>query len=167
MSEEVKICPECGAEYFAHVSECRACEVPLISPGDNISKRPAVSPGGELVCIEEGDYDRVTELARGLNRSGVECKVLNIARGGGSSCSGGGFGIFVQQSIAREAVKTVEDLWQKLHPELRQTEERLDAGLCPACGSGLNGSMNECPDCGLYLGGGGDNCGGCGPSHCS
>jgi hypothetical protein len=31
MYEDVKICPECGAEYFAHVEECNGCGVRLLS----------------------------------------------------------------------------------------------------------------------------------------
>lgn len=161
MSEDTRICPECGAEYFAHIMNCSTCEVPLIRPGE---KKEMPKAEGDLVCIDEGTYERVGELARELKKTGVECEVLNMSKG--KSCSSsGGFGLFVPRSIARQTVSMIEELMLKLHPELVEVDARLEAGLCPACGSPANGEP-ECPDCGLNLGGGhgADGCGGgCGP----
>jgi len=157
MSHETKICPECGAEYFAHIVNCASCEVQLIRPDE---KRQLPKAEGELVCVDEGDYDRATELARELKKQGVPCEVLNMSKG--KSCSsGGGFGLFVPMSIARQTVGMIEALMLRLHPELIEAEARLEAGLCPACGAPASGAA-ECSDCGLNLGGGGHDHGGCG-----
>ncbi len=166
MDEQVKICPNCSAEYYAHITECRACEVALVTPEEFSRAKAPRKAEGALVCIEEGDYDRITGLARALGSLGIEAQVL-MPPGGGC---GGGFGIFVQQSIAREAARKVEELWHRLYPEIKDAEARLDSGLCPACGSKFSPSDAECPDCGLFLGGGGDCSGGhsgCGPGGCS
>lgn len=161
MIEETRICPQCGAEFFAHIVSCSTCDVPLIRPGE---KKEVPRGEGALVCVDEGDYDRVNEFARELKKAGIEYQVLNIGKG--KSCSSsGGFGLFVHQSIAREVVGMLEDLMLRLYPELLEAEARLGQGLCPACGAPANGAA-ECPDCGLNLGGGhgADGCGGgCGP----
>lgn len=157
MSEDTRICPECGAEYFAHIVSCATCEVQLLSPGE---KKMMPRAEGDLVCVDEGTYERATELARELKKQGVECEVLNMGKG--KSCSSNGeFGLFVPQSIARQTVGMIEELMLKLYPELIEVDARLEAGLCPACGAPSNGEA-ECPDCGLNLGGGGHDHGGCG-----
>jgi len=161
MEEQTKLCPNCSAEYYAHIEECSTCEVALVT-AEELSRRKAPRSGeGPLVCIEEGDYDKVTGLAHALDGLGFETQVLKAPGGG---CSGG-FGIFVAQSIAREAAGNIEALWHKLYPEIKEAEARMDSGLCPACGSKFSHSDVECPDCGLYLGGDGSH-GGCGPSSC-
>lgn len=165
MDEQIKICPECGAEYYAHIKSCKGCEVDLIFPHEKAAyKKNLPKAEGELVCIEEGPYDRVSEISRELKKEGIEAQVLNA--GAGKSCSSSSFGLFVPMSIARETVRTIEEIYNRLYPELRQAEQRLQAGQCPACGAGLSASSDECPDCGLYLGGGAgpDDCGGCGPN---
>ncbi|MBI1912236.1 MAG: hypothetical protein HYS21_09565 [Deltaproteobacteria bacterium] len=169
MSDEFKICPECGAEYFPHAIECRTCEIALVFASE-LEKKKQAQPqaAGSLVCIEEGTLERVSDLANALGSIGFEASVYKM--GQGSSC-GGGFGLFVDQAIARSAVKELETIWQRLYPELKESEKRLEAGLCPACGSNVKESDTECPDCGLNLfadPGGFDSCGGggCG-SGCS
>lgn len=162
MDEQVKICPECGAEYFAHVKECRSCATALISPGEKPPKRAAPAEG-RLECIAEGPYERVYDFAHVLESSGIDAKVLN--RGKGSSCaSNAGFGLFVHESLKRASVEIIEQYCEMQSPELREAEERLAAGLCPACGADIKGADGACPDCGLSLGDacGDGGCGGCG-----
>ncbi len=155
MSEDTRVCPECGAEYFAHIVSCATCEVQLVRHGE---KKELPKPEGELVCVDEGTYERATELARELKKTGIECEVLNMSKG--KSCSSsGGFGLFVPLSIARHTVGKIEELMRRLHPELAEADSRQEAGLCPACGAPAKGAA-ECPDCGLNLSGGGH--GGCG-----
>lgn len=163
MDDQTKICPECNAEYYAHITECRSCEVPLIFPHEKVDSRVPKGEGA-LICIEEGTYERITELVQALQKEGFDAKVL---RAPSNSCGGGEYGAFVAQNIAREAAKKADELWQKMFPELIDAEEKLKQGLCPACGASLMGSSDECPDCGLFVGDP-DNCGGdgsCGSCH--
>ena len=174
MDEDVKICPECGAEYFSHVEECKGCEVRLVWPGEVKERRAekaAAAADSPLVCVEEGTADRLAELAGALRAAGIEPQILR-AHGGKSCSSGSGLGLFVPQALAKEAVAAMDEYWLNLHPELKEMEERLGAGLCPACGAKLTmttrGVITECQDCGLNLGGppgsgsgGGDGCGTC------
>ena len=164
--EDVKVCPECGAEYFAHVASCRACEVELVCPGEKA--HPEKKPRQEedpLVCIEEGALDKAKGVHADLKSLGFDSKVLNV--GGGVSCSSAVYGVFVNQSAAGPALKRLEELLHKRHPELKVMEEKISDGRCPACGSPLYYAVYECPECGLNLGGGGHmgggGCGDCGP----
>ena|SRR3990172_1424286 len=170
MEEDVKICPECGAEYFAHVSECRGCEVPLVHPGESAPvERKAPVDSDPLVCIAEGDLGRARALQADLKSAGFDSKVLNMNQG--KSCSGG-FGVFVNQSLAAQAAGKLQELFYKRNPEVKEMEKKVSEGRCPACGAEIFYSVYECPDCGLNLSGGGhggghshsggDNCGECG-----
>jgi len=163
MEEDVKVCPECDAEYYAHVSECRGCGVGLVFPGELAAKKVTSDDESPLVCIEEGTQERLNELSGALLAVGIEPKILRADAGGG--CGGGGIGLFVPQSVARRAVDALDDYWLKKHPELKEMEERMLQGICPACGAHLatatTGIVKECPDCGLNFdsGHGDDDCG--------
>ncbi|MBI5827688.1 MAG: hypothetical protein HZB22_08180 [Deltaproteobacteria bacterium] len=167
MDEDVKICPQCGAEYFPHIMVCAACEVPLIRPAE-APKMDLPDPAGSLVCVEEGDIHRVTELVRGLGSAGIEYEIMKID-GGGACSKSADYGIFVDSALAGPAVRVIDEFLRKVYPELKDAQDRRDEGVCPACGADVRGSTSgECPDCGLNLGGGGpggDTCGGCGPGY--
>ncbi|MBI5644005.1 MAG: hypothetical protein HY954_11095 [Deltaproteobacteria bacterium] len=160
--DDIKVCPECNAEYYAHVRMCRSCDVDLVTPEERQRLKAVPKAEGALVCIEEGDYDKITHLASALEREGLETHVLKAQKGG---CGGGDFGLFVAQSIARMAAGKIDEIWNKMHPELKEAEARLEAGLCPACGAKMPDRFGECPDCGLNLGGGCDD-GGCNSGGC-
>ena len=169
MDEQVKICPGCCAEYYAHITECRSCDMALVT-AEQWSKMQNASRGeGALVCIEAGDLDRINALCESLGALGIEAQVLSAPESGGG-CSGGcapTFGLYVPQSVAHAAAQKVEEIWHRMNPEIKEAAARLDAGLCPACGSEFSHSDAECPDCGLYLGDAGDGPGSghnnCGP----
>jgi hypothetical protein len=38
-----------------------------------------------------------------------------------------------------------------MHPEIRASNELINQGKCPACGSYVGENNNKCPDCGLML----------------
>lgn len=163
MDDDVKICPECGAEYFAHVEMCGGCDVALVRPGEQVERvRP---DDGQLVSILQGPQDRIQEYSRVIAAQGMECHVLNP---GGSGCSPA-YGLFVNQHDAEDAVRAIEQYTLDMHPELLETDAKLRSGLCPACGASLSNwtTSGECPDCGLNLEPGGGDCGtGCGPGSC-
>ena len=195
MTDAIKICPECKAEFFAHVSTCNQCDVALISPveeplekappagalpqaegkGQGCNPRQGCNP---LVSIMSGPCDRLKEFSTELEFIGIENKVLNTgARGAtpvagafqaGACSAGEGYGLFVPESLAGVSLKAIEDFQKRIYPELRQAEDALLNGLCPACGADIKNSPGECPDCGLNLSGAGgdgcddDGCGSCG-----
>lgn len=165
-NEQTKICPDCGAEYFAYVKECNRCLSELVPAEEMRGPAPSNAkrhPSDGLVCIEDGSYERANELAWQLREKGFDATVL---RAPAASC-GGGFGVYVEQGIAREAALYRDELARKLNGGLEEAEAKLRAGICPACGAALMGSSEECPDCGLFVGAsdgceGDGSCGGCG-----
>lgn len=165
-TEDTKVCPDCGAEYFSYVKECNRCAVELVSSSLMRGGEPAPRhkhPSEGLVCIEEGSYERANELAWQLREKGFDATVLRAPAG---SC-GGGFGVYVEQAIARDAAGYRNHLINQLNAGLDEAEEKLRQGICPACGAALMGSSEECPDCGLFIGvkedcEGDGSCGGCG-----
>ncbi|CAG0981284.1 hypothetical protein GPROT1_02304 [Gammaproteobacteria bacterium] len=165
-NEQTKICPDCGAEFYAYVKECSRCLSELV-PAEEIrgTSKPSAPkhPSDGLVCIEDGSYERANELAWALREKGFDATVL---RAPAASC-GGGFGVFVEQGIARDAALYRDELLKKLNGGLEEAEAKLRAGICPACGAALMGSSEECPDCGLFVGVSDDcegdgSCGSCG-----
>lgn len=155
-TEETKVCPDCGAEYFAHVRECGRCMVDLIPSSEARGGAPAKKkhPSDGLVCVEDGTYERANELAGQLREKGFDATVL---RAPAASC-GGGFGVFVDQGIARDAALYRDALLKKANSGLEEAEAKLRMGICPACGAALMGSSEECPDCGLFVGSTDENC---------
>ncbi len=163
MEEDVKVCPECDGEYYAHITECRGCGVPLVFPGEAAAKKITANDDSPLVCIEEGSQERLNELSGALLAVGIEPKILRADAGG--SCGGGGVGLYVPQSVARDATSALDDYWLNKHPELKEMEERMSQGICPACGAKLAisttaGVVKNCHDCGLNFtpGHGDDDC---------
>ena len=163
MDEDVKICPRCRAEYYAHITECKTCEVALIRPGEKEKEVEVKSPLDKdpLVCVAEGDYEKMKAVSFALQEEGVKHKFLNAGSGKASCSSGPIFGIFSELSKADKTVMKVQDVWQRLYPSMNLD---YDAGKCPECGAPIKGTPNECPDCGLNPTGHGGDCsdGGCG-----
>jgi hypothetical protein len=179
MSTDVKICPECDAEFFAHISECNGCHVALVSPCAPDLPEATTIPEPEdfeltednlrIISIEQGDIAKIDELHRALKARNIPSQVI-VAK---QSCNGG-FILQVPEYNVKNAFAAIDDYWQKVHPELKEAATREDSGQCPACGFELNSSPESCPDCGLSLGGGtesdnndcsepSDSSGSCGP----
>jgi hypothetical protein len=165
MSEqsEIKICPKCKAEYYAHVETCKECKVALVFPSEGADREPAGFsvpadwPAGDIACVVEGQHARIKELSMALDSRGVPHKIARIDceddKASAKCKPVDRFGLVVPRSLAEAAVKAMEAHWQAEHPELKLVNERMETGLCPACGTKLNGTPDECPDCGLNLAG--------------
>ncbi|VAV84016.1 hypothetical protein MNBD_DELTA01-474 [hydrothermal vent metagenome] len=155
MTTDIKICPECDAEFFAHISECNGCNVPLVHPDASpIATGELQMPDSDealrLVTIEQGDIAKIGELHNALNKRDVPSEVINATAAGGSC--GGGFLLQVPEYVKETAIAAINDHWHKLHPELGDAVEREESGQCPACGFTLDSTPTNCPDCGLNLG---------------
>ena len=77
MDDSTKQCPECGAEYYAHIEECGTCDVKLLSADDIAEGRIDTNSVSALVCIMDGPIDRLKEIANGLDTAGIECRTTN------------------------------------------------------------------------------------------
>ncbi|MBI5887034.1 MAG: hypothetical protein HZB85_10725 [Deltaproteobacteria bacterium] len=151
--DDVKVCPRCDAEYYAHVNKCATCGVELVAPGNlKQAKQALPDAAGELVCVVDGPRDRVLELSATLKKAGFAAQHLKVPDADGGCSTDKGYGVFVPKTQAQAAVKKVEGMWHELHPEMVEAQDRMNAGLCPACGTALRPDNPECPDCGLFLG---------------
>ncbi len=157
MDDSTKQCPECGAEYYAHIEECGSCHVKLLSSEDIAEGRIDTSSPSSLICIMEGPIDRLKEIAHGLDIAGFESRILNAKSDSGDDCSSGccsdTFGIYLSQSAAEKARIVARDIQNRMYPEIADMEEQISQGNCPACGHNIEFALAECPDCGLYIGG--------------
>ncbi len=157
MDDSTKQCPECGAEYYAHIEECNTCDVKLLSADDIAEGRINTNYVSALVCIMEGPIDRLKEISSGLDRAGIECRILNAKSDSGDDCCASGcgsdtFGIYLSQNVAKRAASVARDLQDRMYPEIAEMEKQISNGNCPACGTNIEFSLSECPDCGLYIG---------------
>jgi len=152
MDEDVKICPGCGSEFFAHIERCGRCDLPLIFPGEERPMAAETDEGeGSLVLLESGALGDMKWLSGRLQKAGFGPQVLNLSDGGGGCCSSEGYGLFVEEPFAIEAMKKVEEISLKASPELADMNKQVSAGKCPACGANISFSLHQCPDCGIPI----------------
>jgi ribosomal protein L40E len=152
MDEDVKVCPGCGAEFLPHIEVCNKCDLPLIRPGE---ERPVAMDSGDneaaLVLLESGTPGDMKWLGDRLKKYGFRPQVLNLA-GGGGCCSSDGYGLFVEEPFAIDAMRKLEEIHLEASPELKEMGEQISAGRCPACGADIGFALHSCPGCGLAIG---------------
>jgi hypothetical protein len=152
---QVKICPDCGAEYFPHIEHCADCAVPLLLPEEHkrvqeerkqCREKTLESP----VVVKEGDLNWLDELYNVLIDSSIP-SVIHADTNCKKGCSGHPYQLLVSASDAEKANELIEEHYVKVHPEFRESRERITEGKCPACRSPVQPDTVECPDCGLTL----------------
>ncbi|MEP9412378.1 MAG: hypothetical protein HRF42_13460 [Candidatus Brocadia sp.] len=84
--EKIKLCPECGLEYYTHVSECADCGIPLkISEeiGKKGNNKPDVTAHlhDEWVAIMEEGKEGIRELSDLLSGNGGISSKIALAPG--------------------------------------------------------------------------------------
>jgi len=150
MEDDVKVCPGCGSEFFAHIESCSKCDLPLIRPGEKSRVMDeAADSEAALVLLERGSATDMKWLDGRLNKAGFRSQVLNLS--GGGCCSSDGFGLFVEEPFAINAMRELERISLNASPELAEMNEQISAGKCPACGANISFSLHNCPDCGLSI----------------
>lgn len=155
MMSQVKICPDCETEYFAHVDHCADCGSALLSPDE---KRKALEERErcrekdleDQVVIREGDKKWINELYHALIDCGISC-VITADAGCGKGCSADTRHLLVSRKDAEKAHERIEEYYTEVHPEIRASRDLMSQGKCPACGSPVGSEAIECGDCGLTL----------------
>ena len=170
MSDNIKICPECSAEYFAHAETCSSCEVALVLPGqapaaahahDHDHEDSGIEwPEGPIEVLMEAPLEILKDMGNALNENRMPYEIYEKPHIEGveddknaKSCQAGQseYAIAVPKANMAESIKITEEHWYKLHPEQIESDKRAKQGQCPACAADLRGNTKECPDCGLNL----------------
>ena len=79
--EKIKLCPECGSEYYAHISACADCGVPLEMP-EEIGKKNDNKPDvvahihDQWVAIQEKKKKKVQERQKIVLRNTIHKSIL-------------------------------------------------------------------------------------------
>lgn len=147
---DVKLCPGCGAEYYAHVSDCADCGVPLVDPNSGELAGPDAELGGPTVAIRESSISQLKEFREVLEGSGI-ASCISASPG----CKSGGCGtsslLMVAEAHVVAANTRLEQHYLECHPEAAILPAEHDEHACPACGFEAAPDTRECPDCGLAL----------------
>lgn len=153
--ENIKLCPECGSEYYAHISACADCGVPLKIP-EEIEKKRDMKPDvathlpDEWVAIREEGKEGIRELSGLLSRNGIPSQIA-LAPGCSTGKCGCRYLLIVAKSEATAAHNCIEEFHTQKYPEIKTSQEWELQGRCPACGYCVSPDTKECPDCGLLL----------------
>lgn len=175
MTDTIKICPGCDAEYYAHIEWCRDCEIELPMPGEETATGGAeqgasAAPGQKHAIIEKGDIALISELAGELNTAGVPFQAGQLppeAAAEADGCSDGScapkevYAIAVTPEAVDAAQAIIKKFFDNMDPEIKEARARMEQGLCPGCGTDVRNGGDECPECGLNLDGTGGGGGGC------
>jgi uncharacterized OB-fold protein len=150
-----KICPDCEAEYLPHIEKCADCGAVLLMPEEyrkaqEERERIEEMTLANMVVVREGDLEWLCELREVLIDAGIPCAVDSDA-GCGKGCCGTTCRLVVSSDDLERARERIEEYYMEVSPELRASNELLNEGKCPACGSSVGTGERECPDCGLPL----------------
>jgi ribosomal protein L40E len=150
---QIKICPDCNAEFFHHVQNCTDCGAALLLPEENRKLQEERDQCKDkmiknAVAVKEGDLDWIDELYNMLLDASVPCVIkANI----GCGCSGQPYALLVSTEDAERANELIEEHYAHVHPEIEASNDLVNNGKCPACGSPVGPNEPECRDCGLTL----------------
>jgi len=152
---QIKICPDCAAEYFAHIENCADCGAVLLLPEENqkmqLERQSCKEKSFEnAVVVREGSLKWMDELYNVLINSGIPSTV-NSDAGCKKGCCGDTCRLVVSAQDAEKANERIEAYYAEIHPEIQASREMMGQGKCPACSSPVEDDALECPDCGLIL----------------
>lgn len=151
----IKLCPDCGTEYFSCIKACADCGTVLLTPEElkkvEEEKKQCMEKLVEnAVAVREGDLPWMDQLYHVLIDAGIPCTVT-ADTGCKKGCCGHPYQLLVSSKDADAASDRIEEYCRKVHPEIASSEKMLSQGKCPACSSPVSAGSRECPECGLTL----------------
>jgi len=146
----VKQCPACGAEYYAHVDDCIDCKVPLKFPDEMLDINSVGEEKGDFVPIQEGALAWLKELDRELLKHKIPSQVKLESACKPGSCGTSGL-LLVDAGYVDRANDICREYFLKTQPEMADAQDYDLETQCPACGHHVDDDQMECPDCGLAL----------------
>ncbi|MCP5040823.1 MAG: hypothetical protein GY944_07315 [bacterium] len=161
MSNEVKLCPECGEEYTLQAVECADCRVTLVFP-DELEAPPlpeTFPPKEELACVRVGPLPWTRALSSALEQIEIAHRVEPDTR---SQVEGGidpgefdgadVFGTWVLPQDLTTAKEVDAAVFAHVIGQEANAPEATEDEVCPACQSPIALDALECADCGLNFG---------------
>jgi hypothetical protein len=150
-----KICPDCEIEYLPHIEKCADCGAVLLLHEEHKrvqeeKKQLAAKAIENSAVVREGDLKWIGELYNVLIDSGIPCTVTSDAGCNKGRCCDK-FRLLVSTEDLERAQARIAEYFMEIHPELRASNELVNKGKCPACGSPVGAGDNECSDCSLTL----------------
>ncbi len=150
-----KICPDCEIEYLSHIEKCADCGATLLFHEEHRRaqeerKRLMAQAIENSVVVRKGDLKWLGELHNILIDTGIPCAIISDAACN-KSCCGDKYQLIVSTEDLERAQERIEEYFMEMHPEIRTSNELINQGKCPACGSPVGDSDNKCSDCGLML----------------
>ncbi|MDR4509284.1 MAG: hypothetical protein MRJ65_13835 [Candidatus Brocadiaceae bacterium] len=104
----------------------------------------------EWVVIKEDMKDWIQELSHMLSENDI-CSRITLAPGCNTGKCGSKFILLVTKKDVHAALAHIEEYYMELHPEIRESQEWVAQGRCPACGCHVGADARECSDCGLLF----------------
>ncbi|GJQ60199.1 MAG: hypothetical protein D8M57_03275 [Candidatus Scalindua sp. AMX11] len=105
---------------------------------------------GEWVIIKDDLQEWIKELSSMLQEKGIPSRIA-LTPGCSAGKCGSTYLLLVTKENARIALENIEEYYMVLHPEIRESQEWVAQGRCPACGHHVGVDARECSDCGLML----------------
>jgi hypothetical protein len=104
----------------------------------------------EWVIIREDKPDLIQDLSDMLSDKDIPFQIA-LAPGCGNKSCAIKYILLVSRENVQAGVRSIEEYFMKLHPEIIESQERIKEGKCPACGNNVGPDAKECDDCGLQL----------------
>jgi hypothetical protein len=153
--QQIKICPDCACEYYAHIECCADCGAVLLTQeelkmAEEEKKQTLEKALENQVVVREGEFKWMRELSAVLIDSGIPCMIDGNA-GCNKGCSGSAHQLMVSSQDVEKAHERIEAYFTEIHPEIQTSNEMVKQGKCPACSAHAGPDAVECPECGLTL----------------
>ncbi|ODS34336.1 MAG: hypothetical protein SCARUB_00467 [Candidatus Scalindua rubra] len=104
----------------------------------------------EWVVIKEDMQEWIEELSHMLSEKGISSRIA-LAPGCSAGTCGCRFILLVIKKDVQAALVSIDEYYMILHPEIKESQEWVAQGRCPACGHHVGTDARVCPDCGLRL----------------
>jgi len=154
MPDNVKICPECGAEYDPRGDVCADCGIVLVFKTHAIDPRDELPESDDLVCIRTDLMNSIDAMRKLLGRKGVATRV-ELHEKSPVGVHRNTYGLLVRPDDVERAKEIYRADWLGGAPEQARTFEYAEqelSGVCPACDTRIPEGRVECPECGLVVG---------------
>lgn len=104
----------------------------------------------EWIAIKEETQEWTQKLSHMLSEKGISSRIT-LAPGCGAGSCGCTFHLLVAKKDVQAALAGIDEYYMILHPEIKESQDWMDQGRCPACGHHAGTDAKECHDCGLLL----------------